>query len=282
MKDAVKNLGVLFAGALLFAPGQWLNYPTPGTPRGADGKPNLSAKAPRTPDGKPDLSGVWRTAYGSPDENERLFGAGVKAFIEPGDDPSSFSKYFLDILVDFPRDANPMRPATAELFRQNATRKSRSSSAQCLPQGLPRTDINSYAPFKIVQASGIIAVLYEVDNTHRQIYTDGRPLPSDPQPAWGGYSVGRWDGDTLIVDAAGFNDQTWLDSGGHPHSEALRVQERFHRRDFGHMDLTVTVEDFKMYTKPFTIKVTEVLLPDTDILESVCNENEKDRTHLDK
>jgi len=280
--EKAKSFAVLFAGALLLAPGQWLNYPTAGTPRGSDGKPNLSAKAPRAPNGKPDLSGVWRTAYDSPDENERLFGAGVKSFVEPGDDPSSFSKYFLDILVDFARDASPMRPATADVFRQNAARKSNSSSANCLPQGLPRTDINSYAPFKILQTPGVIAVLYEVDNTHRQIYPDGRPLPTDPQPTWGGYSVGRWEGDTLIIDVAGFNDRTWLDSGGHPHSDALRIQERFHRRDFGHMDLTVTVDDPKMYTKPFTINVTEVLLPDTDILESVCNENEKDRVHLDK
>ena len=282
MNDVTRGLGVLFAGALLFAPGQWLNYPTPGTPRGADGKPNLSAKAPRASNGKPDLSGVWRTAYDSAADNERLFGAGLKAFVVPGDDPSVFSKYFLDILVDFPPGASPIRPAAAELFRENARRKADSSSARCLPQGLPRTDINSYQPFKIVQTPGVIVVMYEVDNTHRQIYTDGRPLPVDPQPAWGGYSVGRWDGDTLVVDAAGFNEGTWLDSGGHPHSDALRVHERFHRRDFGHMDLSVTVDDPKMYTKPFTIMVTEVLLPDTDILEAVCNENEKDHARLDK
>lgn len=282
MSSATRNLGAVFAGALLLVPGQWLNYPTPGTPRGADGKPNLSAKAPRASNGKPDLSGVWRTAYDNPDDNERIFGPGVKAFIEPGDDPSSFSKYFLDILVDFPRDAKPMRAATAALFQQNAVRKANSSSARCLPQGLPRTDINSYGPFKIIQTPGVIVVMYEVDNTHRQIYTDGRPLPVDPQPTWGGYSVGRWDGDTLIVNAAGFNAETWLDSGGHAHSDALRIEERFHRRDFGHMDLSVTVDDPKMYTKPFTIKVTEDLLPDTDILESVCNENEKDHARLDK
>ncbi len=282
MNDVTKSLGVVFAGALLLAPGQWLNYPTPGTPRGPDGRPNLSAKAPRASNGKPDLSGVWRTAYDSPDENERLLGPGVKAFIEPGDDPSTFSRYFLNILVDFPPGDSPMRPAAAELFRKNSERKSNSSSARCLPQGLPRTDINSYAPFKIIQTPGVIAVLYEVDNTHRQIYTDGRRLPVDPQPAWGGYSVGRWEGDTLIVDAQGFNEETWLDSGGHPHSQALHVQERFHRRDFGHMDLSVTIDDPKMYTRPFTIKVTEVLQPDTDILESVCNENEKDLAHLDR
>jgi len=276
----MKTPGLLFAAVLLA--GQWLNYPTPGTPRGKDGKADLSARTPRAANGKPDLSGVWRTAFDSRSENERLFGRGVSAFIEPGDDPSVFSKYFLDILVDFPPNASPMRPAAVELFKRNAANKANSSSARCLPQGLPRTDINNYQPFKIIQTPGIIAVLYEVDNSYRQIYTDGRPLPVDPQPTWGGYSIGRWDGDTLVVDAAGFNAETWLDSNGHPHSEALRVNERFFRRDFGHMDLTVTIDDPKMYTRPWTIKVTEVLQPDTDILESICNENEKDRSHLDK
>jgi len=175
-----------------------------------------------------------------------------------------------------------MTASTREYMQKIGERKAGNPSGLCLPHGLPQADLMSYAPFKIIQTAGVIAVLYEVDNTHRQIYTDGRPLPVDPQPAWGGYSVGRWDGDTLIVDAAGFNEGTWLDSAGHPHSDALRIQERFHRRDFGHMDLSVTVDDPKMYTRPFTIKVTELLLPDTDILESVCNENEKDRAHLDK
>jgi hypothetical protein len=117
-------------------------------------------------------------------------------------------------------------------------------------------------------------------NTHRQIYTDGRKVLADPQPAWLGYSVGRWDGDTLVVDTAGFNDKSWLDAAGHPHSEALRVEERFRRRDFGHLDLQVTVDDPEMYTKPVTIKVTELLIPDGDVLENFCDENEKDRPHL--
>jgi hypothetical protein len=125
----------------------------------------------------------------------------------------------------------------------------------------------------------VTAILYEVDNMFRQVYTDGRKLPVDPQPAWLGYSVGKWEGDTLVVDSSGFNDRSWLDAYGHPHSEALRIQERFHRRDFGHMDLQLTIDDPKMYTRPFAIKVTEVLLPDTDILEYVC-ENETDRAHL--
>jgi hypothetical protein len=189
----------------------------------------------------------------------------------------------LNILADFnPQDA-PIRPAAAELARKNEARRGPDNpSTRCLPQGLPRADILSYAPFKIIQTPGIIAVLYEVDNTHRQIYTDGRILPVDPQPAWLGYSVGRWEGDSLVVDSAGFNDRSWLDSMGHPHSEDLKIQERFHRRDFGHMDLSLTIEDPKMYTQPLTLKVTEVLLPDSDILENVCNENERDRVHLEK
>ena len=120
-------------------------------------------------------------------------------------------------------------------------------------------------------------VLYEIDNTHRQIYTDGRKLPVDPNPTWMGYSVGRWTGDTFVVDSAGFNDRGRLDGFGHPRSEALHLQERFHRRDFGHMDVQITVDDPKLYTKPFTVKVTEILLPDSDVLETVCNKNEKDR-----
>ena len=199
----------------------------------------------------------------------------------PGDDPRTFSKYFLNILADFKPDEAPIRPEAADLFRKNAERRGPDNPrTRCLPHGIPRADILSYAPFKIIQTPGLMVILYEVDNTHRQIYTDGRKLPDDPQPAWLGYSVGKWEGDTLVVDSAGFNDKSWLDSFGHPHSEDMRIQERFHRRDFGHLDLQVTVDDPKMYTKPFTIKVTELLLPDSDILEAVCNENEKDHQHL--
>jgi hypothetical protein len=283
MRRQKRTMAILFCATVACAHAQWLNYPTPATPRTRDGKPNLSAKAPRASNGKPDLSGVWQTALAPAGESERLFGAAVNDFIVPGDDPRTFSKYFLDILVDFNAEESPMRPATAELFRKNAERRGTDNpSTRCLPQGIPRADILAYAPFKIIQTPGLIALLYEVDNTHRQIYTDGRKLPADPQPAWLGYSVGKWEGDVLVVNSAGFNDKTWLDSAGHPHSEDLRIQERFSRRDFGHMDLKVTVEDPKMYTRPFTIGVTEVLIPDSDILESICNENEKDRVHLGK
>jgi hypothetical protein len=283
MNGKIIGVGFLIAVSWACAHAQWLNYPAPGTPRTRDGKANLSAKAPRGSNGKPDLSGVWQTELAPSGENERLFGPSVKDYAVLGDDPRTFSKYYLNILVDFKPEETPIRPEAAKLAQRNQDeRGTRSPSARCLPQGLPRADIFSYAPFKMIQTPGVIAVLYEIDNTHRQIYTDGRKLPADPQPAWAGYSVGKWEGDTLVVDAAGFNDRTWLDSFGHPHSEDLKIQERFRRRDFGHMDLSVTIEDPRMYTRPFTIKVTEVLLPDSDILESICNENEKDRTHLDK
>jgi len=279
MSGPRKRLAVSFTGAVLCAHAQWLNYPAPGTPRTRDGKPNLSAKTPRASNGKPDLSGVWQTELAPPGENERLFGDVFKEFVVPGDDPRTFSKYFLNILADFkPQDA-PIRPEAAELARKNAASARDNPSTQCLPQGIARADLLSYNPFKIIQTPGLLAVLYEADNMFRQIYTDRRKLPADPQPSWMGYSVGKWEGDTLVADTAGFNDRSWLDAFGHPHSESLRLEERFHRRDFGHMDLQLTIDDPKMYTRPFTIKVTEVLVPDSDILEYVC-ENETDRAHL--
>ena len=134
-------------------------------------------------------------------------------------------------------------------------------------------------PFKIIQSPGVIVILYEVETTFRQIFTDGRKLPVDPSPAWQGYSVARWEGDTLVIDTAGFNDKSWLDDPGHPHSEALRVTERFQRRDFGHMDIQITFDDPKAYTKPWTVTIPFDLYADTELMESIC-ENEKDRPNM--
>jgi hypothetical protein len=276
MSSPKKKIAIIFAGALVCAHAQWLNYPSPGTPRTRDGKPDLSAKTPRASDGKPDLSGVWQTEPVRPGES--ILGD-VSPFVVPGDDPSTFSKYFWNILADFNPAEAPIRPEAAELFRKNAA-SAITLGSSCLPLGIPGADMLTYAPFKIIQTPGVIVILYEVDNTHRQVYTDGRKLPADPNPAWLGYSVGHWEGDTFVVDSAGFNDKGRLDGFGHPRSEALRLQERFHRRDFGHMDLQVTVDDPKMYLKPITVKVTELLIPDSDVLEAFCNENEKDRQHL--
>lgn len=275
------QLTALFALLLANAYGQWLNYPAPGTPRTRDGKPDLKGRVPRASNGKPDLSGVWQAAYSPPGEIERLLGPGLNDFVVPGDDPRNFSKYFINILADFKPEEAPMRPEAAALFQRHAGKGNlEGPSTRCVPQGIPRGDLDNYLPFKIIQTPVVMAVLYEESFAFRQIYLDGRKLPPDPQPSWMGYSSGHWEGDVLVVDATGFNDQGWLDAVGHPQSEALKIRERFHRRDFGHMDLELTIEDPKMYTKPFTVKATEVLIPDSDVLEYVCAENEKDRAHL--
>jgi hypothetical protein len=274
------RLGILFAEALVCADGQWLNYPNPGTPRTRDGKANLSAPAPRVYKGKPDFSGVWQIEPPPPGEVERVVGVDFGSTVVPGDDPRSFSKYFFNILADFKPEEAPMTPEGVERFRQTAQGGGAGSTeSRCLPIGIPRVGLAS-VPFKMIQAPGSIVMIYEADNTHRQVFIDGRKLPVDPDPAWMGYSVGKWEGDTLVVDTAGFNDKTWLDGIGHPRSESMHLTERFRRRDFGHMEMQVTVDDPKNYTRAFTIKVNMRLLADSDVLQYFCAENERDLAHL--
>ncbi len=209
---------------------------------------------------------------------KRLFGEHADATDVPGMELDTISKYAVNILQDFKPEEWPIRPEAVEIQRRRTGADF--PSTHCLPLGIPLSGLLS-EPTKIVQSPRLIAILYEADDKHRQIYTDGRALPKEfDQPAWLGYSVGHWDRDTLVVESAGFNDKTWLDIMGHPHSDALRVMERYHRRDFGHMDVETTFDDPKMYTKPFTIRVTDELWADSDIFEFFCNENEKDRTHM--
>ena len=231
-------------------PAQWLNYPTPGIPRLPDGKANLAAPVPRTPDGKPDLSGIWS-------------GAGPL--------------YRFNIAQDLqPEDIQPWAEA---LFLQRV-RDSRKDSplAKCMPVSVPYHDF--FNLMRIVQTPAMTILLYESPNSpHRTVFTDGRDLPKNPNPTYLGYSIGRWDGDTFVVTTAGFNDKGWLDSAGHPQTESLRVTERFRRRDFGHMDFEITIDDPKVFNKAFSIKTQRVLQPDTQLLEDVC-ENERDQEHL--
>jgi hypothetical protein len=273
-----RNVWLLIAlsAAPAFLQAQWLNHPTAGIPRTADGKPNLSAPPPRAADGKPDLSGLWQTESAPPELLERLIpgttnGAGEEA-------PS---QYFINIFSDFKPEETPFQPAAAELFRRRSQAFSKESPlSHCLPEGMPMLEM-SPAPYKLIQNPGLIVMLYERDTTYRQVHTDGRKLPDDPDPSWLGYSVGKWDGDSLVVDTAGFNDRGWLDARGHTHSEALHLTERFHRLDFGHMEVQLTIDDPKTYTRPFTVKLKQRLLPDTDLLESFCAENEKDLAHIE-
>lgn len=271
------GLRVLLFLAVATLHGQWLNYPSPGTPRTKDGKPDLKAKAPRL-GGRPDLSGVWQVEP-VPGDVEKMLGK-LDGEIVIGDNPTEFSKYFFSVLADFPAEKSPLRPEGLSLMRQRP-KDYKTPDERCLPVGVPRAELIAF-PFKIVQMPQQLVLMYEVDNTRRQIYTDGRKLPVDPNPAWLGYSVGRWEGDTLVVNTAGFNDEVLIDAMRHPHSEQLHIQERFHRIDFGHMELEITIDDPKMYTQPVTFKVKQLLMPDSDILELFCNENEKDREHIKK
>jgi hypothetical protein len=274
---------VLLASLCVGAHAQWLNYPAPGTPRTPDGKPDLAAPAPHTADGKPDLSGVWMHQATTIAEVRRLFGDRFESEIKlapPGMEIGTQHKYAFDILIDHKPEEAMLRPQAIEILRRTAA--ARNPADVCTGVfGFPLAGLLS-EPIKIVQAPRLTMVLYEVQNLHRQIYTDGRDLPKEVNlPAYMGYSAGHWERDTLVVESAGFNDKTTLDAMGHPHSEGLHITERFRRRDFGHLDVEMTFDDPQMYTQPFTVKIPHYLLADADIFEDSCD-NEKDRTHLGK
>jgi hypothetical protein len=246
---------------------QWLNQPMAGAPRTRDGKINMTGPVPKV-NGKPDLSGIWQV-QGDPRAPNGLFGLGE----------SLNSRYFRDILSDFKPEERPLTPLGVERLRQHTQPGAFNPTLNCLPDGVPHGDLLP-EPFKIMHTPGVIVMLYEVETTFRQIFMDGRKLPADMSPTWQGYSVGRWDGDTLVIDSAGFNDRSWLDARGTPRSTDMRIEERFHRRDYGHMDLTITITDPQIFTKPISFSVVEELLPDTDLLEHYCVENERDDAHM--
>jgi len=266
---------VALAVSAVCAQAQWLNHPAAGTPRTKDGKPNLSAPAPRASNGKPDLSGVWQAVPAPLEVRLKFFGGdGTQTSGEP---PPSL--YFMNALSDYKPDDIVLAPPAAALFKQRGDSISKDlPSTHCLPLGVPLMDAGPF-PHKIVQSPDLVLILYEELTMFRQIYTDGRKLPVNPEPAFAGYSVGRWDGDSLVVETIGLRNDSWLDAFGHPLSDTARVTQRLRRRDFGTMDVQVTIDDGKYYSKPFTYTFTKRLFPDTDVLESVC-ENEKDRQHL--
>jgi hypothetical protein len=259
-----------FAGASASAFAQWEQHPTAGTPRTRDGKPNLAAPAPRAPNGKPELSGVWQAEASPIPELIHLLPGG-----ENGLGEAVPTKYFINLFADLKPEEVFLRASDADAYRRRADSfGSDFPTSRCLPAGLPTGDLLP-EPFKIVQTPALTMVLYEGNTTFRQIFVDGRKQPKDPQPSWLGYSIGRWEGDSLVVDTIGFNDRSWLDAFGHTHSDALHVVERFTRRSYGLIELQLMVEDPKTYPKPLNIKVNVRLLPDTELLENFC-ENEKD------
>ena len=243
--------------------GQWLDYPTPGIPRTPEGKPNLTAPAPRAADGHPDLSGLWQRARGQ--ANQRVvaglaMGPNLEDFMRPGE------------------KIPPMLPAAEALYKQRqANFMADRPSASCLPHGIP-DQMLIRVPMKIVQNPGLTLILYEEFARFRQIFTDGRKHPPVSNPAWLGYSIGAWDGDWFVIDTRGFNDKSWLDDSGRPHTEALRTIERFRRRDFGHMDAEVVIDDPQAFTKTWSFPMQFEFLADTDMIEDVCD-NERDSSH---
>ena len=267
--------------SVVAAQAQWLNYPTPGLPRAKDGKVNLTAPMPRTADGTPNLSGVWHVQPTGLAEMKRLFGNDVDAVQVPGMEADTISKYGISVFMDFKPGEEPVRKEVADSLarHQQQSDSGLDNLTRCLPASIPLATMLSEVT-KIVQAPGLTLIMHELDNATRQIYTDGRPHPVDPNPSWLGYSIGRWDNDTLVVETIGFNGKAPLDIAGHPRSESMRITERYRRRDVGHLDVQITLDDPVNYTRPFTISVTHLLQPDTDILEYFCNENERDRVHL--
>jgi hypothetical protein len=270
----------IVAAAFGSARAQWPNYPTPGVPKTEEGKPNLTGPVPRTADGHPDLNGIWeyyrdRTLEPTPPPPPVIDASLGLSQVAPGSNP------FFNIGYGMPGGL-PFTPWALALRKSRMADNNKDNpDAHCLPLGLMQLHLHPQ-PRKIIQTPKLIVILYEAQGGVRQIFMDGRPLPNKNslQPWWYGYSVGKWDGDTLVVETTGFRDDVWLDVEGSPLTESGKMIERFKRTDYGHLEMEITVEDPKAYTKPWTVKVHQRIMLDTDLIEFVCQENEKDAPHL--
>ncbi len=258
----------IFATLLLCAPAwaQWLNYPTPGIPRLPNGKPNLAAPAPRTSDGKPDLSGLWAWENNRPCPPD-------------GCPDQKVGQEFVNLGWSL-KTGLPYQPWAADLVKTRRAQNSKDDpQSRCLPRGALRIYTDGLLK-KILQVPGMVVILTERNATFRQIFTDGRPLPVDPNPSWNGYSSGKWQGDELVIQTTGFRDDMWLDTGGSPLTSAAKVTEKLRRPNFGNLEIEITVDDPKAYTAPWTVKLHQPLVVDTDLLDYICLENEKDFSHF--
>src|SRR5579864_6311228 len=245
---------------------QWINYPTAGVPRTPDGKPDLAAACPRATDGKPDLSGLWimeTKRQGNPDF--------------PGCE--AVSDEFVNLGASL-KDGLPYQTWAADLVKaRRSEQRVNDPISHCSPMGPPR--LHTWpGPRKVVQTPALLILMNEFETSYRQIFIDGRPLPTDPNPSWNGYSSGKWEGDTLVVQTNGFRDGMWLDATGNPMTDAAKITERLRRPNFGKLEIEVTMDDPKAYTKPWTVKLNEFIVLNTELMDYICSENEKDTTHL--
>jgi hypothetical protein len=258
-------MAIILIATALGLRGQWLNYPTAGVPQLANGQPNLAAPAPKTADGKPDLSGLW--------EADRNGGTGTS--FTGGQLPPLFTNIGAGL-----KGGLPLTTWGREVFNARLADNSKDSpDAKCLPLGI--LWLHSHlSPRKILQLPGLIVILYERFTQFRQIFTDGRPLPADPEPSFFGYSTGKWEGDTLVVQTIGFRDDSWADVSGSPITESAKVTERFRRPNYGNLEIEITVNDLKAYTAPWTVKLNQVIALNTELLEFICVDDEKNRSHV--
>jgi len=268
MKAVYQALAAVAACATLSSAvaAQWANYPAYKTPKKANGDVDLSAPAPRTPDGKPDFSGVWRGAPA---------GGGRRGAPTPEPPPGTPPVATFNNIASTFKDGLPLTPYAADVLAKRRARNSKDNpEASCLPMGIMQFWTQGF-PRKFVQTPGLIVVLYEASSGIRQIFTDGRPLPpqGEPQPYYYGYSSGKWEGDTLVVETNNLRDDGWLDIIGTPLTDQAKLTERFRRVNFGRMEIDITVNDPKAYTKPWTVRHAQDLMPDTDIIEFICEEN---------
>jgi hypothetical protein len=260
-------LSMPFASTHLAA--QWVNYPTAGVPRKADGKVDMSAPAPRMADGKPDFSGTWTSDEVDP----------RRPGVAPNPHDATTSRRMVNLGVELPGGL-PYQPWLAPIVKQRTANQAKDDPhIKCFPDNFLRAYGMPHL-LKFVQTPSLLVVLNEWDAGYRQVFTDARPLPIDPNPSLQGYSSAKWSGDTLVVDTNGVRDDTWIDWNGSVLTEAAKVREQMRRPDFGHLEIQVTVDDPKAYTKPWTVTIKERLIVDTELIDEICLENEQSLKHM--
>jgi len=260
----VATVSIALGAAIVSA--QWLDYPTANVPRTADGKPDMSARTPRTAGGQPDFSGMWGW------ETRANCGAHCNDF--------QLSREFMNIAASLTTPL-PYKPGVADLVKQRTAAQDQDPNVHCMPRGAARIWTDDYYK-RIAQLPDRVIVLTERNMQYRQIFTDGRPLPNDPNPTWNGYSTAKWDGDTLVVQTIGFKDGLWLDAFGHPLGNTGTLTEKIRRPNYGTLDVELTIEDPTFYTAPWTVTIKQPLVLDSELLDYYCLENERSWQHMVK